>query len=144
MVKPSTTEEGYDEWALSNPLWMKFYNSHGIYKPELNKYFHMYWCHLNFALLCTTSAVGISWQHFNHPNLLVCSVYTFHVYFHIQLILHDLGIPLPYEDGFSKVKNTYIKSAYYTICNDYGVNPMKHGYMEIGFIWLAMVYLAMK
>ena len=42
MAKPSTTSVGYDEWLLSNALWMKFYNSHGKYKPELNEYFHMY------------------------------------------------------------------------------------------------------
>ena len=44
------------------------------------------------------------------------------MYFHIQLILHDLAISLPHEDGLSKVKNAYIKSAYYSICDDYGVN----------------------
>ena len=44
------------------------------------------------------------------------------MYFHVRLILHDLGIPLPHEDGFSKVKNAYIKSAYYSICDDYGVD----------------------
>ena len=36
--------------------------------------------------------------------------------------MHDLGIPLPHEDGFSKVKNAYIKSTYYSICDDYGVD----------------------
>ena len=74
---------------------------------------------VNFALFCVTSALGISWQHFNHPNLLARSVYRFYVYFHVRLILHDLGIPLPHEDGFSKVKNAYMKSAYYSTCNDY-------------------------
>ena len=121
VAKPSTTSEGYNEWSLSNTLWMKFYNSHGKYKPELSEYFHMCRCHLHFTLFCATSALGISWQHFNHPNLLVRSVYRFHVYFHVRLILHDLGIPLPHEDSFSKVKNAYIKSAYYSTCNDYGV-----------------------
>ena len=42
VTKPSTTSVGYDEWPLSNALWMKFSNSHGKYKPELNEYFHMY------------------------------------------------------------------------------------------------------
>ena len=42
--------------------------------------------------------------------------------FMYDLILHDLGIPLPHEDGFSKVKNGYIKSAYYSICDDHGVD----------------------
>ena len=67
----------------------------------------------------------ISWQHLNHPNLLVCAVYRFHVYFHAWLILHELGISLPHEDGFSKVKNSYILSACYSLCDDYGVDPAK-------------------
>ena len=83
----------------------------------------MYQCQLNFPLLCASSGLGISWQHLNHPNLLVRTVYRLHVYFHVRLILHDLGIPLRHEDGFSKVKNAYIKSAYYGICDDYVVNP---------------------
>ena len=101
---------------------MKFCNSHGKYKPDLSEYFHMYQCQLNFALFSATSALGISWQYLNHPSLLVRTVYRFHVYFHVRLILHELGIPLPHEDGFSKVKNAYIKSAYCSIYDDYGVN----------------------
>ena len=81
-----------DEWPLSLGLWRKFYNSHGKYKPELNEYFHMYRCQLNFAMFCATSALGISWQHLNHPNLFVRSVYRFRVHFHVRLILHKLGI----------------------------------------------------
>ena len=50
----------------------------------------------------------ISWQHPNHPNLLICAIYRLHVYFHVRLILHKLGISLPHEDGFSKVKNAYM------------------------------------
>ena len=69
-----------------------------------------------------TSALSISWQHLNHPNLLVRSVYRFHVYFHIRLILHHLGISLQHKDGFSKVRNSYFNSAYYSTCDDYGVN----------------------
>ena len=73
-------------------------------------------------MFCVTSALGISWQHLNHPNLLVRSVYRFHVYFYVRLISHELGIYLPHEHGFSKVKNAYIKSAYYSICDDHGVD----------------------
>ena len=119
MAKLGTMSVGYDEWSLSNTLWMKF-NSHGKYKLELNKYFHMYQCQLNFALFCATSALGISWQQLHHSDLLVRSVYRFHMYFHVQLILHDLGISLPQENGFSKVKNAYIKSAYYGVYGEYG------------------------
>ena len=44
------------------------------------------------------------------------------MYFHVRLILNDFSIPLPHEDGLSKVKSAYINSAYYRICNDYGVD----------------------
>ena len=71
-------------------------------------------------MFCATGALGISWQ---HPNLLVRSVYRYHLYFHVKLILHDLGTPLPYEYDLSKVKNGYIKTAYYNIRDEYGVNP---------------------
>ena len=80
-------------------------------------------CQLNFALFCVTSALDISWQQLNHPNLLERTIYRFHIYFHIKLILHELSISLPHEDGFSKAKNAYIKSAYYSSCDDYGVDP---------------------
>ena len=59
-AKPSPMTVGYDEWPLSIALWRNFYNSHGIYKPELNEYFHTYQCQLNFAMFCATSALGIS------------------------------------------------------------------------------------
>ena len=121
VAKPRPTTVGYDEWPLSIALWTKVYNSHSKYKPEINKYFHMYQCQLNFAMFFVTSALGISWQHLNQPNLLICTVYRFHVFFHVQLILHDLGVSLPHEDGFSKVKNAYVKSDYYSVCDDYGV-----------------------
>ena len=44
------------------------------------------------------------------------------MYFHIRLILDELDISLPHENGFSRVKNAYIESAYYSICDDYGVD----------------------
>ena len=54
--------------------------------------------------------------------MLVRAFYRFHAYFHVRLALHDLGIFLPHKDGFSKVKISYIKSVYYSICDGYGVN----------------------
>ena len=73
-------------------------------------------------MFCVTKALGISWQHLNHPNLLVRTVYRFHAYFQKRLILHELGISLPHEDAFSKIKNAYTESVYYSICDDYGVD----------------------
>ena len=39
--------------------------------------------------------------------MLACSVYQFYVYFHIRIRLNCLVVPLPDEDGFSKVKNHF-------------------------------------
>ena len=74
----------YNQWPFSVAFWKNCFNSHGKYKLELNEYFHMYWCQLNYAMLCVTSAPGISWQDLNHPNLLLRAVYRFHVYFHVR------------------------------------------------------------
>ena len=129
--QPRHTTVDYDEWPISLALWRKCYNIHGKYKPELKEYFHMYRCQLNFAMFCVTSALGISWQRLNHPNLLVRSVYRIYVYFHTQLILHEFGISLPHEDDFSKVKNAHIiESAYYSICNDYGIDAPDETWMH--------------
>ena len=125
VAQPTPTTVGSNEWPLSLAIWRKIFNSHGKYKPELKKYFHIYRWQLNFALLAVTSVLGISWQHLSHTNLLVRSVHRFHVYFHIRIILHELGILLPHEDGFSKVKNSSIQRAYYSLCDDYGIDPTK-------------------
>ena len=99
----------YDRWSLSNSLWMKLHKCHGKCKPKLSEYFQMKRCQLNFARFCVIMALGISQQHFDYLNLLVGSVYRLHVYFHVQIILYHLDIPLPYEDGFSKVKSCFVK-----------------------------------
>ena len=83
------------------PFGRNFTIAMGTYRPELSEYFKMYQYQLNFAVFCATSALGISWQHLNHPDLLVPSVDSFHVYFHALIILHHLGIPLSQGDGFS-------------------------------------------
>ena len=122
VAQPTSATVGYNEWPLSLTLWKNICNSHGKYKPELNEYFHMYRCQLNFATFCATSALGISWQRLNHPDLLVRAVCIFHVYFHVRLILHELRISLPHEDGSSKVKNDYERSAYCNVCDQYDVD----------------------
>ena len=56
-------------------------------------------------------------------NVLVRSAYRFHLYVHIRLILHEIRIFLPHEDGFLKVKNDFERSAYYSVCDQYDVDP---------------------
>ena len=69
----------------------------------------MYCRRLFFANFCAMSAMSISWQNLNPPNLLVRSFYQIHVYFYGKIILHHLGFPLSQEYGFSEVKSSYIK-----------------------------------
>ena len=109
---------GHYPWPSGEKL-----NSHGKYKPELNEYFYMYRWQLNFAMFAATGTLSISWQQLNHPNVLVRVVYRFHVYFHVRLILHELVISLLHEDGFSKFKNDYQDSAYYSLFDAYDVDP---------------------
>ena len=63
-------------------------------------------------MFCVRSALSISWQDLNHRNLCVRTIYRFHVCFQARLVLHELHISLPHEDGFSKVKKAYERSAY--------------------------------
>ena len=82
----------------------------------------MHQCQLNFSIFAVKSALGLSCQHLNHTNLLVRAVFRFHLYFHVRLMLHQLGISLPHEDGFSKVEHDSEDSAYYSVCDDYGID----------------------
>ena len=86
VAQASPTKVGYHEWPLSLALWRKFYNSHGKYKPELNEYFNMYRCQLSFAMFCVTSALGIFWQHLNHPNLLVRCYMIWAFLYHMKMV----------------------------------------------------------
>lgn len=58
------------------------------------------------------------------PSKFACTA-VFIACFHVQITLHDLGIPLPHDDCFGKIKNSYTKSVYCSISDDYGVNANK-------------------
>ena len=79
-------------------------------------------------MFCATSAYAVSWQHLNHQNLFVRSVYRCLQCSFVVLCTNSiacLGISLPHEDCFGKVESSYIKSEYYSVCDDYGVNADK-------------------
>ena len=77
-----------DSWKLSNKVFIALHTL----KPKLEEYFYMYGCQLNFALYSTSSALGVSMQYLNHSNMLIRSVYRFHVYYHMRLILYKGSI----------------------------------------------------
>ena len=56
---------------------------------------------LNFAVLCASSACGVSLVHLNYTkHSMIRSVYYFHVYYHVRRILKELQIPLPTQNRF--------------------------------------------
>ena len=94
-------------------------------------------------MFCVTSTLFISWQHLNHPKLLVLSVYKFHVYFHVRIIVHHLVIPLLHGDGFNMIENSYNK-VYITVFGIIMVLVwLKCGWMVICFICWCVMFLVM-
>jgi hypothetical protein len=66
-----------------------------------------------FAIYCATSRCGVSWyDHINHSDSLVRSIFRFHVYFTIRKLLHQLKMPLPGNPDFNSNKNPYDIIAY--------------------------------
>ena len=68
-----------DKWPLSLALWRKFCNSHGQYKPELNEYFYMYQCQLNFAMFCVTCFLFLG-------NILIIRTYLYALFIDFMCI----------------------------------------------------------
>ena len=77
---------------------------------------------LNFAVFCATSACGVSVEHLNAKEPMIRSIYRFHVYYHIRIILKILEIPLPYENSFNQYNNSYNHEKFIGICSEYGVS----------------------
>ena len=110
-----------DSWKVSNKVFIALHSR----KPKLEEYVHMYRCQLNFALYCTSSALGVSMQHLNHPNMRIRSVYRFHVYYHMRLMLYRFKVALPREERYKKTNNPYLKEDYFQVCDKYSVDPLE-------------------
>ena len=57
--------------------------------------------------------------------MLIRSVYRFHVYYHMRLILYRLKVALPREERYKKTNNPYSKEDYFQVCEEYGVDPLE-------------------
>ena len=77
------------------------------------------------VMFCVKSALGISWQHPNHFNLLTLCIYQFYVYFYVQIVLHHVGIPLLHENALVRLRISYIERVYCSIFDDHDVNADK-------------------
>ena len=81
---------------------------------------------LNYGVFCAWSACVVSSVHLNytkHP--MIRSVYRFHVYYHVRIILKKLLVPLSHETGFNTADNPYTESEFLKTCENYGV-PMRY------------------
>ena len=83
---------------------------------------YKYWPQqLNFAVWCATCGCGVSLVGLDRWPKIIQGFLKFHVYFTVRRVLYELGVPLPDEDAFNQTNNTYSKSAFEALCNEFGV-----------------------
>ena len=83
---------------------------------------YKYWPQqLNFAVWCATCGCDVSLKELERWPMIIQGFLKFHVYFTIRRVLHELGVPLPDEDAFNQINNTYTKSRFEALCNEFGV-----------------------
>ena len=87
---------------------------------------YKYWPQqLNFAVWCATAGCGISLHELIKYPPVIQGFIKFHVYFTIRRVLYELSVPFPDESAFNQTDNTYNKTAFHSLCNEFGLpsNP---------------------
>ena len=88
----------------------------------LGKPNYEYWPQqLNFCLWCATCGCGVSLVGLERWPKIIQGFIKFHVYFTTRRVLYELGVPLPNQDAFNQTKNTYNKSQFEALRNEFGV-----------------------
>ena len=83
---------------------------------------YYYWPQqLNFAVWCATCGCGVSLIEVEKWPKIIQGFLKFHVYFTVRRVLYELGVPLPDQDAFNQTNNTYSKSQFEALCNEFGV-----------------------
>ena len=104
----------------SNAQFIRFTNA--SCKPKLSNYFYMYRFQMNSDLFCAIRSLDIRLQHLNHSNMFVHRVYHLHVYYHMEIMLHHSGIPLPYDNRYNKVSYPFFERGCLKLCENYGID----------------------
>ena len=79
---------------------------------------------LNFAVWCATTGCGVSVKdHLTADNLLLQSLYRFHVYYQTRRMLKEIQASLPQDQAWNATSNSYDRQAYERICSEFGVPP---------------------
>ena len=83
---------------------------------------YKYWPQqLNFAVWCATCGCGVSLVELAGFPKIIQGFLKFHVYFTVRRVLYELGVPLPNQHAFNQIDNTYNKSQFEALCNEFGV-----------------------
>ena len=78
---------------------------------------------LNFAVWCATTGCGVSVEdHLTPDDGFLQSVYRFHVYYQIRRILEEIRAPLPDDETWNAMENSYDRKGYEKICDEFGVS----------------------
>ena len=100
---------------------VSFWSSKQCY-AWLGKPNYKYWPQqLNFAVWCATCGCGVSLTELEEWPKIIQGFLKFHVYFTVRRVLYELGVPLPDQDAFDQTDNTYNKSQFEALCNEFGV-----------------------
>ena len=62
-------------------------------------------------------------DHLTPDDSLLQSVYRFHVYNQIRRILEEIQAPLPYDETWNAIRDSYDRKGYEKICDEFGVSP---------------------
>ena len=99
------------------PFWSSTQCYSWLGKPN-----YYYWPQqLNFAVWCATCGCGVSLTELERWPNIIQGFLKFHVYFTVRRVLYELGVPLPDQDAFNQTNNTYNKSQFEALCNEFGV-----------------------
>ena len=99
------------------PFWSSTQCYAWLGKPN-----YKYWSQqLNFAVWCATCGCGVSLFELERWPKIIQGFLKFHVYFTVRRVLYELGVPLPDQDAFNQTNNTYNKSQFEALCNEFGV-----------------------
>ena len=106
---------------IFNDYRLKMNNSEVVRLRWHNEPMRIWQNQLNYAMWCATAGCGVPLE-VKTNNYMVNAFYKFHIYYTIRRILRELNVPLPNDDAFDPVDNTYNKNSYEMLCNEFKVS----------------------
>ena len=102
---------------------LSFFNDESIQKWLATCNMSFYQNQLNFAVWCASSGCGISTNdHLHAKDMLLSSLFQFHIYYQTRKILEEMSCPIPGESIFKPMDNAINMLKYQKLCNEFGVS----------------------